>query len=51
MEDPQINPHTYEHLIFDKEARIYNGEKTNSSMSGAGTTGQLHVKERNQNTS
>ena len=28
-----------------KEARIYNGEKTGSSISGAGKTGQLHVKE------
>jgi len=28
-----------------KEARIYNGEKTVSSVSGAGKTGQLHVKE------
>ena len=28
-----------------KEARIYSGEKTVSSMSGAGKTGQLHVKE------
>ena len=27
-----------------KEARIYNGEKTASSISGAGKTGQLHVK-------
>ena len=27
-----------------KEARIYNGEKTVSSISGAGKTGQLHVK-------
>ena len=26
-----------------KEARIYNGEKTASSISGAGKTGQLHV--------
>ena len=32
-----------------KEARIYNGEKTVSSISGAGKTGQLHVKELNQN--
>ena len=30
-----------------KEARIYNGEKTVSSISGAGKTGQLQVKERN----
>ena len=28
-----------------KEARTYNGEKTVSSISGAGKTGQLHVKE------
>ena len=28
-----------------KEARIYNGEKTVSSISGAGKTEQLHVKE------
>ena len=28
-----------------KEARIYNGEKTVSPISGAGKTEQLHVKE------
>jgi hypothetical protein len=22
MEDPEVNPHTYGHLIFDKEAKI-----------------------------
>ena len=27
-----------------KEPRIYSGEKTASSISGAGKTGQLHVK-------
>ena len=27
-----------------KEARLYNGGKTASSISGAGKTGQLHVK-------
>ena len=27
-----------------KEARIYNGEKTVSSVSGAGKAGRLHVK-------
>ena len=32
-------------LVMTKEARIYNGEKTVSSVSGAGKTGQLHVKE------
>jgi len=30
---------------MSKEARIYNGGKTVSSISAAGKTGQLHVKE------
>ena len=32
-------------LFLTKEARIYNGAKTDSSINGAGKTGQLHVKE------
>ena len=32
-------------LFLTKEARIYNGAKTASSINGAGTTGQLHIKE------
>ena len=32
-------------LFLTKEARIYNGAKTASSINGAGETGQLHVKE------
>ena len=32
-------------LSLIKAARIYNGEKVASSISGAGKTGQLHVKE------
>ena len=32
-------------LSLIKEARLYNGEKTASSISGAGKTGQVHVKE------
>ena len=32
-------------LFFTKEARIYNGEKTASSISGAGETGPAPVKE------
>ena len=31
-------------LFLTKEARIYNGAKTVSSINGAGKTGQLHVK-------
>ena len=45
IESPEIKPHTYGHHILIKEAKIYNGEKTASSISGAGKTGQLHVKE------
>ena len=32
-------------LSLTKEARIYNGEKIASSISGDGKTAQLHVKE------
>ena len=39
---------THTHMVTQftiKEARIYNGEKTASSINGVGKTGQLHVKE------
>ena len=42
---PGINPHTYGQLIYDKEARIYSGGKTVSSINHARKTGQLQVKE------
>ena len=32
-------------LSLTKEARIYNGEKTTSSITSDGKTGQLHVEE------
>ena len=32
-------------LYLMKEARIYNGAKTASSINGAGKTGELYVKE------
>ena len=34
-------------LFLTKEARIYNGAKTASSINGAGKTGELHVKDLN----
>ena len=45
IESPEINPCTYGQLIFDKEARIYNGVKTISLTSGTGKTGQPLGKE------
>ena len=41
LESPEINMGT---LFLTKEAGIYNGAKTDSSINGAGKTGQLHVK-------
>ena len=44
-EDPEINPHTYGHLIFDKEDKIIQWKKEASSTNGVGLTGGLHVEE------
>ena len=44
-ESLEINPCTMGTLFLTKEARIYNGTKTASSISGAGEIGQLHVEE------
>ena len=43
---PLPSPHAPMGTLFStKEARICNGAKTASSISGAGKTGQLHIKE------
>ena len=43
---PRNKPmHLWAILSLTKKARIYNGEKTASSISGAGKTGQLCIKE------
>ena len=45
IEDPDINPHTYEHLIFDKEAKIIKQKKKVFSTNGADITRCQHVEE------
>ena len=45
MEDPDINPHTYEHLIFDKEAKSIQWKKKAFATNGAGITGSQPVEE------
>ena len=45
IESPEINLCTMVTLSLTKEVRIHYGEKTVSSISGAGKTGQLHLKE------
>lgn len=42
IESPEIDVHKYSHLIFDKGARQYNGEKIIFPTNGAGTTGNTH---------
>jgi hypothetical protein len=45
IEDPEMNPHTYGHLIFDKGGKTIQWKKTASSTNGAGSIGIYHVEE------
>ena len=44
-ENPKVNPCTYGQSINEKRGKNIQGEKTVSSISGAGKTGQLHIKQ------
>jgi hypothetical protein len=39
IEDPEMNPHTYGHLILTRELKPSSGKKTAFSTNGVGTTG------------
>jgi hypothetical protein len=45
IEDPEMNSHTYGHLIFDKRAKTIQWKKIAFSTNSAGTTGSFHVEE------
>jgi hypothetical protein len=45
IEDPDINPFSCSHLIFDKGAHNIRWKKTSSSTTGIGKTGSLHAED------
>ena len=44
IQDPDINPHIYKHLILTMKLKLYNGKKV-SSTNDIGITGYQHVEE------
>jgi hypothetical protein len=47
IEDQDMNPYTYGHLIFDKGAQTIQWKKTAFSTNGPGITGGYHVENAN----
>ena len=45
IESPELNPYLYGQLILTKETRIYNEEKTTSSINDVEKTGYPQEKE------
>jgi hypothetical protein len=45
IEDPEMNPHTHGHLIFDKGPKTIQWKKDNIFNKCAGTTGGYHVED------
>jgi hypothetical protein len=45
IEVPEINPHSYRHLIFDKRIKNIHWRKHSLSTNGAVKTGYLHTED------